>query len=155
MASRIEERLKELDLSLPTAPAPVGYYVPAIRTGNLVMTSGQLPLSGKELLFSGKVGHDVMESQGSNAARVCALNALAQIKALIGNLDKITRIIRVEGYVASEPGFTGQPQVVNGASRLLVDLFGEAGKHSRIAVGAAELPMNASVELAIWVEVAD
>ncbi|MES2789332.1 MAG: RidA family protein [Planctomycetota bacterium] len=155
MSSLIEARLNELELSLPTAPEAVGYYVPATRIGNLVVTSGQLPMSGKELLFSGKIGGTNVESHGTSAAQICALNALAQIKALIGNLDKIQRIVRVEGYVASAPGFTNQAQVVNGASRLLVDLFGEAGKHTRIAVGAAELPLDASVELVIWAEVAD
>ena len=155
MPGRIETRLKELELSLPSAPEAIGYYVPATRIGNLVVTSGQLPLSGKEVLFTGKIGGTILESHGSNAAKICALNALAQIKALVGSLDKITRIVRVEGYVASAPDFTGQAQVVNGASRLLVDVFGEAGKHTRIAVGAAELPLNASVELVIWAEVTE
>ena len=155
MPGRIETRLKELELILPTPPEAIGYYVPATRIGNLVVTSGQLPVSGKEVLFTGKIGGTVSDSHGSNAAQICALNALAQIKALIGNLDKVTRIVRVEGYVASAPDFTGQAQVVNGASRLLVDVFGAAGKHTRIAVGAAELPLNASVELVIWAEVAD
>lgn len=155
MPGRIETRMKELELTLPAAPEAIGYYVPATRIGNLVVTSGQLPISGKELLFAGKVGGHVPESHGSNAAQICALNALSQIKALVGSLDKVTRIVRVEGYVASAPEFTGQAQVVNGASRLLVDIFGDAGKHTRISVGAAELPLNASVELVIWAEVAD
>ncbi len=155
MPGRIETRLKELDLTLPSAPEAVGYYVPATRVGNLVITSGQLPMSGKELLFAGKVGGTLTETDGHNAAKICAMNALAQIKALIGTLDKVTRIIRVEGYVASAPGFYAQAQVVNGASRLLVDIFGDAGKHTRVSVGASELPLNASVELAIWAEVAD
>ena len=153
MPGRIETRFKELDLTLPSAPDAIGYYVPATRVGNLVITSGQLPMSGKELLFAGKVGGTLTETDGHNAAKICALNALAQIKALIGSLDKVARIVRVEGYVASAPGFNAQAQVVNGASRLLVDIFGDAGKHTRIAVGASELPLNASVELAIWAEV--
>lgn len=153
MAGRIEARLKELELVLPVAPAAVGAYVPVTRMGNLVITSGQLPMRGQEILFAGKVGSTVEESEGASAAKICTMNALAQIKAQIGTLDKVVRIIRVEGYVASAPGFTAQPQVLNGASRLLVDIFGEAGKHTRIAVGVSELPLNASVELAIWAEV--
>ena len=155
MASRIEARLKELELTLPAAPAAVGAYVPVTRLGNLVVTSGQLPIRGQEILFAGKVGGTVEESEGASAAKICALNALAQIKAQIGDLDKVVRIIRVEGYVASAPGFTAQPQVLNGASRLLVEIFGDAGKHTRIAVGVSELPLNASVELVIWAEVAE
>ncbi len=153
MAGRIDARLKELELVLPAAPAAVGAYVPVTRMGNLVVTSGQLPMRGQEILFAGKVGSTVEESEGASAAKICAMNALAQIKAQIGTLDKVVRIIRVEGYVASAPGFTAQPQVLNGASRLLVDIFGEAGKHTRIAVGVSELPLNASVELVIWAEV--
>lgn len=153
MTSHVETRLKELELSLPTAPEAIGYYVPVTRVGNLVVTSGQLPVSGKEVLFTGKVGGPMTETDGSNAARICALNALAQIKTVVGNLDKVKRIVRVEGYVNSAPGFVSQAQVVNGASRLFCDLYGDAGKHTRIAVGVAELPLNASVELAVWVEV--
>ena len=155
MTSQVEAKLQSLDLTLPTAPAPIGFYVPVMKVGNLVITSGQLPISGKEVMFAGKIGDTLHESDGQNAARLCALNALAQIKACIGDLDKVTRIVRVEGYVASAPGFVGQPQVVNGASKLMVDLFGEAGKHTRIAVGAAELPLNSCVELAIWAEVSE
>lgn len=155
MSNHVEAKLKAMDLSLPTAPEPVGYYVPVLKVGNLVITSGQLPVAGKEVMFAGKIGDNLHESEGHDAARMCALNALAQIKACIGDLDKITRIVRLEGYVASAPGFVAQAQVVNGASRLMVDLFGEAGKHTRIAVGVAELPLNASVELAVWAEVAE
>jgi enamine deaminase RidA (YjgF/YER057c/UK114 family) len=153
MSGKIEAKLNQMDLSLPSAPEVVGFYVPAIRFGSLVMTSGQLPIGGKEVLFAGKIGATHGETEGSDAARICALNALAQIKGLIGSLDKIKRIIRVEGYVNSAPGFTDQARVINGASHLLVDLFGEAGKHTRIAVGVAELPLNSSVELAVWAEV--
>ena len=152
---RIEVKLEQMDLSLPRAPEPVGYYLPVTRVGNLVITSGQLPMGGKEVLFTGKVGLDHGESEGSDAARICALNALSQIKSLIGDLEKVKRIIRIEGYVNSAPGFTDQARVVNGASQLMVDLFGEAGKHSRVAVGVSELPLNATVELAIWAEVQD
>ena len=154
MNSPVEARLTELGWALPAAPAPVGYYVPVIRTGNLVITSGQLPFVGKEMAFTGKLGERLHEEEGANAARICALNALAQIKAAIGSLDNVRQILRVEGYVQSAPGFHTQPQVINGASKLLVDLFGEAGKHTRIAVGVSELPLNASVELTIWAEVA-
>lgn len=153
MAGKVEAKLNQLDLSLPTAPEAVGYYLPVTRVGDLVITSGQLPMGGKEVLFTGKVGTVHGESEASDAARICALNALSQIKASIGDLDKIKRIIRVEGYVNSAPGFTDQARVVNGASHLLVELFGEAGKHTRISVGVSELPLNATVELAIWAEV--
>jgi enamine deaminase RidA (YjgF/YER057c/UK114 family) len=153
--SHIEDKLKALDLSLPTAPEPIGFYLPVMKVGNLIITSGQLPIAGKEIMFSGKIGDTLHESDGFNAARLCALNALAQIKACIGSLDRVTRIVRIEGYVASAPGFVSQPQVVNGASSLMVELFGEAGKHTRIAVGVSELPLNAAVELAVWAEVAE
>lgn len=155
MSDAIEAKLEALDLTLPRAPAPVGYYVPATRLGNLVITSGQLPMGGKEVLFKGKAGKDHGESEASDAARICALNALSQIKALVGTLEKVKRIVRVEGYVNSAPGFTDQAAVVNGASELLVKLFGEAGKHTRVSVGVAELPLNATVELAIWAEIQD
>jgi len=152
--SIVEQRLAEAGHPLPTAPSAVANYVPAIRTGNLVITSGQLPIAGKEVMFTGKLGREIHEEDGHHAARLCALNALAQIKALLGNLDYVKRIVRVEGYVQSAEGFTKQPQVVNGASDLLVEAFGERGKHTRIAVGVAELPLNAAVELAVWAEVA-
>lgn len=153
MSGHIEAKLNQLDLSLPTAPEPVGYYLPVTRVGNLVITSGQLPMGGKEVLFTGKVGAAHGETEGSDAARICALNALSQIKAMIGTLDKVKRIIRIEGYVNSAPGFTDQARVVNGASHLFVQLFGEAGKHTRVSVGVAELPLDATVELAVWAEV--
>ncbi len=151
--SSVEARLKAHGHDLPTAPAAIGNYVPAVRTGTLVVTSGQLPTVGKEVVFHGKIGQSLTEEQGQHAARLCALNALAQIKLLVGNLDRITRIVRVEGYVQSAPGFTRQPAVINGASDLLVEAFGEYGKHTRIAVGVAELPLDAAVELAVWAEI--
>ncbi|WP_373653055.1 RidA family protein [Schlesneria sp. DSM 10557] len=151
----VEQRLSQIGHQLPSAPEAVGFYVPVLRTGNLVITSGQLPMVGKELMFKGKVGTELHEEQAFHAARMCALNALAQIKKCVGSLDRVTRIVRVEGYVQSAPGFTRQPQVINGASELLIQAFGEAGKHTRIAVGSNELPMNAAVELAIWAEVVD
>lgn len=153
--STVEERLKQLGHELPHAPEAVGFYVPVLRTGNLVVTSGQLPTIGKELAFTGKVGHELHEEDGYNAARLCALNALAQIKACVGDLEQVTRIVRVEGFVQSAPGFNRQSQVLNGASELLVKAFGEKGKHTRFAVGVNELPLNAAVEVAVWAEVAD
>jgi|UniRef100_A0A7C4LJQ2 enamine deaminase RidA (YjgF/YER057c/UK114 family) len=151
--STVEQRLADAGHPLPSAPSPVASYVPVLRTGNLVITSGQLPTVGKEVMFTGKLGRELHEEQGQHAARLCALNALAQLKAAIGSLDYVTRIVRVEGYVQSADGFTKQSQVLNGASELLVEAFGERGKHTRIAVGVAELPMDAAVELAIWAEV--
>ena len=149
----VEQRLQDLGHPLPHAAAPVASYVPAVKVGALVVTSGQLPMVGKEVMFKGKVGHDLHEEDGQHAARMCALNALAAIKTEIGDLDRIRRVVRVEGYVQSAAGFSKQPAVVNGASDFLVQVFGDAGKHSRIAVGVSELPLNAAVELAIWVEV--
>ena len=155
MPGEIEQRLLELGHELPQAPAAVGFYVPVLRTGNLVVTSGQLPFVGKELVFAGKLGAELHEDDGHNAARICALNALAQIKACIGDLDKVTRIVRVEGNVHSAPGFQGQPQVLNGASEFLVEVFGEKGKHTRTALGINEMPLNTAVQLSVWAEVAD
>lgn len=155
MSGRIEAKLKELGHELPAAPAAAGFYVPVVQTGNLVVTSGQLPFVGREIPFTGKVGADLHEEDGANAARLCALNALAQIKAHLGDLDRIRRIVRVEGYVHSAPGFQKQPQVVNGASELLVALFGEVGRHTRIALGINEMPLGAAVQLALWAEVAE
>jgi len=150
--SPIEVKLAELGYPLPQAPTPVGSYVPVLRVGNLVMTSGQLPMIGKELAFAGKVGGNLHEEDGWNAARLCAVNALAQIKACLGSLEKVSRIVRVEGFVNSAPGFHAQPHIVNGASALFTEVFGDAGKHTRIAVGVAELPLNAAVEIAVWAE---
>ena len=150
----VEERLTQLGLQLPAPPAAVGAYVPAMRTGNLIVTSGQLPFVGKEVAYCGKVGADLDAEAGAKAAKLCILNALAQVKALAGDFSKVRQIVRLEGYVQSAPGFTGQPQVLNGGSLLLYELFGEAGRHARAAVGVSELPLNAAVEIALWVEVA-
>jgi len=152
MSGQVEQRIEQLGYQLPKAPEAVGFYVPVLRTGNLVVTSGQLPFVGKELVFTGKLGAELHEDDGFNAARLCALNALAQIKACIGDLDKVTRIVRVEGYVHSAPKFRNQPQVLNGASEFLVDVLGEAGKHTRVALGVHEMPLNAAVQLALWAE---
>jgi enamine deaminase RidA (YjgF/YER057c/UK114 family) len=145
-------RLKELGLELPPVVPPVAAYVPAVQTGSLVYTSGQLPMSGGEMAHTGLVGGPVTPEQAKDLARTCALNALAAIDALVG-LDSITRVVKVVGFVASAPGFTGQPGVVNGASELLGDVFGEAGRHARSAVGVAALPLDAPVEVELIVEV--
>ena len=151
--SEIEHRLSKLGHVLPAAPPPVGYYVPVVRVGNLVITSGQLPFVGKELAFHGKVGGTVTIEHGQHAARLCVLNALAQIKACVGSLEKVTRIVRLEGYVHSAPGFDQQPVVLNAASEILAEAFGEAGKHTRVALGINEMPLNAPVQIALWAEV--
>lgn len=145
-------RLSELGLTLPTVVAPLAAYVPAVRTGNLVYTSGQLPMVDGQLSAQGKVGADVSAEDARDIARLCALNALAAVDALVG-LDNVTRVVKVVGFVASAPGFNGQPGVVNGASQLLGDVFGEAGAHARSAVGVAELPLDAPVEVELIVEV--
>lgn len=153
--STIEEKLQKLGMQLPAAPAAVGSYVPVVRTGNLVITSGQLPFVGKQIAFEGRLGAELHEADGRNAAQICCINALAQIKACVGSLENVKRIVRVEGYVHSAPGFRGQPQVLNGASELLVELFGDAGRHTRTALGIAEMPLNAAVQLCLWAEVAE
>ena len=145
-------RLAELGLVLPTVAAPLAAYVPAVRNGSLVWTSGQLPLVNGLLAVTGKVGSDLQPDQASELAKVCALNALAAIDDLAG-LDAVLRVVKVVGYVASSPDFTGQPAVVNGASEFLGELFGDAGRHARSAVGVAVLPLNAPVEVELVVEV--
>ncbi|MCW2674518.1 MAG: RutC family protein [Frankiales bacterium] len=145
-------RLKELGLELPPVVPPVAAYVPAVRTGSLVYTSGQLPMVGGQLAQVGLVGGPVTAEQAKELARTCALNALAAIDALVG-LDSVTRVVKVVGFVASAPGFTGQPGVVNGASELLGEVFGEAGRHARSAVGVAALPLDAPVEVELIVEI--
>ncbi|MCA8986119.1 MAG: RidA family protein [Planctomycetaceae bacterium] len=154
MSQTIAERLQDLGLELPHAPEAVGAYVPVLRTGNLIMTSGQLPTIGKELTFQGKVGQQLTKEDGRNAAQLACLNALAQLDKAAGGLENIVRIIRLEGFVQSADGFTEQPYVMNGASELLIHLFGDHGRHTRFAVGCNELPLNAAVELALWAEVA-
>lgn len=145
-------RLADLGVSLPTVVKPLAAYVPAVRTGNLVYTAGQLPLEAGELIHTGKVGAAVTPEHAKAAARVCALNALAAIDALVG-IDNVTRVVKVVGFVASAPGFSGQPGVVNGASEFLGEVFGEAGSHARSAVGVSELPLDAPVEVELIVEV--
>lgn len=147
------QRLAALGIDLPEVAAPLATYVPAVRTGSLVHTAGQLPLQHGMLIYQGKLGADITPEQGQEAARCCALNALAAIHALVG-IDTITQIVKVVGFVASAPGFNGQPAVINGASEVLGEIFGSAGAHARSAVGVCELPLNAPVEIDIIVEVA-
>ncbi len=144
-------RLAELGLRLPPVAAPVASYVPAVRTGNLVMTSGQLPFVDGGLRRTGKVGGSVEAEDAAHDAKVCALNALAAVDDLVG-LDSVARVVRVVGYVASAEGFTGQPRVINGASELIGKVFGKDGEHARSAVGVAELPLGAPVEVELTVE---
>ena len=149
------ERLAALGLTLPPVTAPVAAYVPAVRTGAYVYTAGQLPLADGKLLRTGKVGAEVSVADAAALARTCALNALAAVASVSGGLAAVTRIVKVTGFVASAPDFTGQAQVVNGASELLLDVFGEAGKHARSAVGMAVLPLDAPVEVELIAEVSD
>lgn len=147
-----EARIRELGIVLPETPRPVAAYVPAVLTGNHVYTSGQLPLVEGKLAYSGRLGVDLSVEEGARAARICALNALAAVRSVIGNLDRVRRVVKLSGYVAGGPGFFEQPQVMNGASLLLADIFGEAGAHARSAVGTNSLPLNAPVELELVVE---
>jgi len=149
----VSDRLAELGIELPPVAAPVAAYLPAVRTGSLVYTSGQLPTVGGSLPATGRVGAEVTAEDAAGYARTCALNALAAVHALVG-IDSVVRVVKLVGFVASAPGFGGQPAVVNGASELLGQVFGEAGRHARSAVGVAELPLNAPVEIELIVEVA-
>ncbi|MGP9608189.1 RidA family protein [Glutamicibacter sp. AOP38-B1-38] len=151
-SSRVEARLAELDLTLPAVAKPVAAYLPAITTGNYVYTSGQLPLIKGELSALGKVGAEVSPEDAKAMAQTCALNALAAIKAEIGDLDRIKRIVKVVGFVSSDPSFTGQPGVINGASEFFGNVLGEAGVHARSAVGVAVLPLDAPVEVEVIAE---
>jgi enamine deaminase RidA (YjgF/YER057c/UK114 family) len=148
------ERLRELGIDLPSVATPAGAYLPARRAGSFVFTAGQLPLVDGALPAIGKVGAEVDVDTAYDLARTCALNGLAAVHSLVG-LDAVTGVIKVVGFVASAPGFTGQPKVINGASDLLGEVFGEAGRHARSAVGVSELPLGAPVEVELIVEVAD
>ncbi|PPI20495.1 LysR family transcriptional regulator [Rathayibacter sp. AY1B1] len=145
------ERLAELGVELPAVAAPAGAYVPAVVHGGLVYTAGQIPFVDGALPLVGKVGAEVSPEQAKDLARTCALNALAAVADAIGSLDRVTRIVKLTGFVASAAGFTGQPGVINGASELLGDVFGEPGRHARSAVGVAELPLGAPVEVELIV----
>ncbi|OFE18769.1 LysR family transcriptional regulator [Humibacillus sp. DSM 29435] len=153
--STVEDRLAELGLTVPEVVPPVAAYVPAVRDGNLVFTSGQLPMVDGAMAATGKVGADVTPETAKQLAQACALNAIAAIKALIGDLDQVARVVKVVGFVASEPSFTGQPAVINGASELLAKAFGDKGVHARSAVGVAALPLDAPVEVEVIVSIAD
>jgi enamine deaminase RidA (YjgF/YER057c/UK114 family) len=150
----IDARLAELGITLPAVATPVAAYVPAMTSGNLLFTAGQLPFVDGTLLATGKVGAEVSASKAAELARVCALNALAAANSVLGSLDKVTRVIKVNGFVASAPDFIGQPQVLNGASEVLAEIFGDIGQHARAAVGVAVLPLDAPVEVELILEIA-
>ena len=149
----IEEKLSLLNISLPTPPKPAGSYIPVVRTGNLVFVSGQIPVKDGKVEFQGKVPTNVPIEVAQQAAKLCIINVLAQLKSEIGTLDKISRIVRVSGFVNSAQDFVEQPKIINAASDLLFEIFGEKGKHSRIAVGVASLPLNATVEIDVIAEI--
>ncbi|HTW21444.1 MAG TPA: RidA family protein [Mycobacteriales bacterium] len=153
MSAGVDARLAELGISLPSVTTPLASYVPATRSGDLVFTSGQLPMVDGQLAATGKVGAEVDPDAAADLARTCALNALAAVRGLVGDLDAVVRVVKVVGYVASAPSFTGQPAVINGASNVLGDIFGDAGKHARSAVGVAALPLDAPVEVELIVQV--
>lgn len=155
MAGTVDRRLGELGITLPEAPAPVAAYVPAVRTGNLLFVSGQVTLDNGQLAYQGKVGADFSIEEGQAAARLCALNILAQARnALDGDLDRVTRVVKLQGFVNCPADFTDHPKVINGASELMLAVFGDAGKHARFALGAASLPMNVACEIDAVLEVA-
>jgi enamine deaminase RidA (YjgF/YER057c/UK114 family) len=153
--SAVEDRLAELGLTLPDVVAPLAAYVPALRSGSYVFTSGQLPMVDGKLPLTGKVGAEVSAEDAKELARTCALNGLAAVKSVIGDLDRIKRVVKVTGFVASAPDFTGQPGVINGASELLGEVLGPKGVHARSAVGVAVLPLDSPVEVDFQVELTD
>lgn len=148
-----EQRLNELGLTLPVPPKPVANYLPVVRVDDLLFLSGVLPSQDGQLVMTGKIGHNLSIEQGVEAARVAVLNGLSIIRSTTGSLDQVKQIVKMVGYIASGPGFVDQPQVLNGASDLLVSLFGDAGRHARVAVGAAELPRHAPVEIDLIVQI--
>jgi enamine deaminase RidA (YjgF/YER057c/UK114 family) len=151
--SAVESRLSEIGLAVPDVAPPVASYVPSVQTGNHVFTSGQLPLRDGQLILTGKVGGEVSAEEATECARQCALNAIAAVKAQIGDLDRVARVVKAVVFVASTPDFTGQPLVANGASELFVAAFGEAGRHARSAVGVPVLPLDSPVEVELIVEI--
>lgn len=151
----IDARLAELGITLPAVAKPVAAYVPAMTSGNLLFTAGQLPFVDGTLLATGKVGAAVSAAKAAELARVCALNALAAAHSVLGSLDRVTRVVKVNGFVASAPDFIGQPQVLNGASEVLAEIFGDTGQHARAAVGVAVLPLDSPVELDLILEFRD
>lgn len=148
----IEDKLRELSIELPTPPSPAGSYIPVVTTGNLAFVSGQIPMKEGKVVFEGKVPDKQSLDEARDAAKICIINGLAQLKASLGSLDKITKFVRISGFVNSNPEFTEQPKVINAASDLLVEIFGDMAKHSRIAVGVASLPLNSTVEIDMVVE---
>ena len=148
----IEDKLRELSIDLPTPPSPAGSYIPVVTTGNLAFVSGQIPMKEGKVVFVGKVPDKQSLDEARDAAKICIINGLAQLKANLGSLDKITKFVRISGFVNSNPEFTEQPKVINAASDLLVEIFGDMAKHSRIAVGVASLPLNSTVEIDMVVE---
>lgn len=149
----VEQTLVSLGITLPTPPAPAGSYVPVVIAGSLAFVAGQIPVEAGQVRFKGKVGKDIPLEAGQQAARLCTINALAQLKAALGTLDRIKRVVKVTGFVNCEPSFSDQPKVVNGASDLLVQVFGEKGRHARAAVGVGSLPLESAVEVEFIVEV--
>ena len=147
----IEEKLKTLEITLPTPPTPAGSYVPAIKTGNLLFISGQIPMEEGKVIFTGKVTDDNIET-AKKSAKMCAINLLAQMKRELGSLDKVTKIVRISGFVNSDPEFYQHPKIINAASDLFFEIFGDKGKHSRIAVGVSCLPLNSMTEIDAIVE---
>lgn len=150
----IEDKLKQLGIVLPTPPKPAGSYIPVVTSGNLAFVSGQIPMQDGKVLYTGKVPSEKSIEEAQAAAKICATNLLAQLKANLGNLDRITKIVRVSGFVNSAPEFTEQPKIINAASDLFFEIFGEKGKHSRIAVGVSSLPLGSTVEIDMIVEFA-
>ncbi len=150
----IEEKLESLGIKLPNPPTPAGSYVPAVRTGNLLFISGQIPMEDGKVIFTGKVSDDNLET-AQKSARMCAINILAQIKREVGDLDKVSKIVRLSGFVNSVPEFTAQPKVINPASDLFFEIFGDIGKHSRIAVGVASLPLDSMTEIDAIIEISE
>ena len=148
----IEDRLKELSIKIPTPPKPAGSYIPVVTTNNLAFVSGQIPMKEGKVVFEGKVPKEQSLDSAREAAKICIINGLAQLKANLGSLDRITKFVRISGFVNSNPDFTEQPKIINAASDLLVEIFGDMAKHSRIAVGVASLPLNSTVEIDMIVE---
>jgi enamine deaminase RidA (YjgF/YER057c/UK114 family) len=150
--SKVEQRLGELGFTLPEVAAPAGSYLPAIISGNLVFTAGQIPLIDGKLMATGKLGAEITAEYGAEIAQRCALNALAAVKSVLGDLDRVKQVVKVVGFVSSVPEFSSQPAVINGASEFLQQVFGDAGKHARSAVGVSVLPLDAPVEIELIVE---
>ncbi len=151
----IEEKLNQLGVSLPTAPKPAGSYVPVVVSGKLAFVSGQIPIKDGQVIYQGKVGIEQSIEQAQKAAKLCIINGLAQINTYFGTLDNLEKIIKISGFVNSAQDFTEHPKVINAASDFLVEIFGEEGRHSRIAIGVSSLPLNATVEIDMLVEISD